>query len=318
MKRIELLFCLLLFNQCKQETFESELIQSDTYSREVITYHYDSEGRLSQENIKTDYKSAQDSLSIMSKTLYIYDENGRKIRVNEFDTSDSISSTTFFTYDHNDSLLSKYLIIDKGDTISLEENTYTKDGKLELVKRRHLISNTSAENFFKSKTGYDTFFTTTENFYRDDLLFKSKDRDKGHTLTTEREYEYVEGKLSKLNVYSFLSQNKQLELTIHYPLKVDTVIYEKVTVNLLGDTIGLRQVKRNHKGKVTKVIDLDTEIGLITISHYNNLGQLVNELEIYQQLGNKIVRSYTYDSFGKIVRKESDNVPLTENEKNVL
>lgn len=319
MKKIPFLLCLFLFSQCKQKTFESSTVDNSFVEGEIIDYQYDTSGRLIQERRKSYFVVGNKPDSSDVLTIYFYDDKGRKVKVEEHDGSDKqLLSSSFFTYDQRDSLLAEHSIDVHGDTTLLVENVYGENGSLHLQKYRQLVSNQSVDDILSGRRSYDTLFTLTENFYEAGLLIKSAVRDRQDDLVTEREYEYDGQDLVRMTVYDFPDSKKQLLLTNFYLTNDRTSNLDRVTVNIIGDTIGVKQVGKYANGKTAKIIVVNTEMGDIFITSFNEKGQVATETEIIKVIGEKTTRFFTYDSLGRKVKVVSNDEPLTENEKNVL
>lgn len=318
MNKIFILLCLLWFSQCKQKPFESNTTDNSFTEGEIIDYQYDASGRLVQEHRESYFLMGNRPDSLKIYTTYLYDEKGRKVKSKELDESNQDLSTTLFLYNQRDSLLAEYTIDALGDTTRLVENSYNEDGKLHLVIHRQLLNKQSEDAILNGQRSFDTLFTWTENFYEVGLLIKSTDRDSKNTLISEREYEYNGQQLVKLKVYEFPGSQKQLTLTNTYFPKDLVSTFERVTVNMLGDTIGVKQVVKNEKGNVAKIIELDTETGFVFITNINEQGRIVAETEIIKAIGEKTIRNFTYDSLGRKTKVVSVDVPLSEEEKSLF
>lgn len=317
MKNIPFLLCILLLSQCKQKSYESKLNDGSFTEGKVINYYYDGSGKLLKESSMSFLMVGNKPDSLSFVTTYFYDANGRKIKVEENDGSNKLLSTTLFDYDLRDSLLAEYTIDIYGDTTQLVENIYGENGSLHLQKHRLLLNSQSGEDILSGKRNYDTLFTLTENFYQAGLLTKSIDRNIKNALVTEREFEYDGQILTKMRVYEFPGSKKQLLITNIY-LDDNASKLEKVTVNILGDTVGVKQVEKNSNGEMSKISEVDTEMGNIFITNFNDKGQVATELEIIKVLEKKTIRFFSYDLSGRKVKVVSRDEPLTEKEKNVL
>lgn len=309
---------MVLLGQCKQKSLESSTSESRTSNREVV-YQYDEKGRLVQERLESSFTVGETPYNLNTITTYSYDAKGRKIRVEEHDSdSNELLTTTLFDYDSRDSLLSEYIIDIHGDTTSLVENKYGKNGNLQLKKYRQLLNRQSEDDMLNGKSNYDTLFSLTENFYQAGLLTRTTIRNRLNILETEREYEYVGQRLTKMRVYEFPESRKQLLTTVNYFLQANASPLERVTVNILGDTVGIKKVEKNGDGKLSKIIEVNKEIGDIFIMNFNNREQLVTEIIIIKDIGKKMTSFYTYDSSGRKVKVIDLDEPLTEKEKNML
>ncbi|MBB6613187.1 hypothetical protein H7F15_19285 [Pontibacter sp. Tf4] len=318
MKKILFLLCVFLLSQCKQKASESKLNDSNFTEGEVIHYQYDESGRLVKER-KVSYLlvgNKPDSLSFV--TTYFYDKKGRKIKVEDHDGSDELLSTTFFNYDSRDSLLAEYIVDTHGDTTTLVENAYGENGNLHLNKHRQLLNTQSEDDLLNGKSNYDTLFTLTENFYQSGLLIRSTDRDVNNALVVESEYKYDGQKLVKMEVYEFQDSKKQLRIANFYPNIDKASGLERITVNILGDTIGVRRIEKHESGKVARSIELDTELGHAIITRHNLQGHIIEETFIIKDLGRKTIRRFSFDSSGRKIKEVSNDLPLTEEENKLL
>ncbi|RDV10087.1 hypothetical protein DXT99_26790 [Pontibacter diazotrophicus] len=317
MKKIPILLCMLLLSQCKQKPLESKLNDSSFTQGEVINYQYDKSGRLVKENWTSCFMAGgkPDSLDIVM--TYFYDVKGRKIKVEEHDGSDELISTTFFDYDLRDSLLSEYTIDIHRDTTLLVENSYGENGSLHLVKHRRLLNSQSVDDILNGNSNYDTLFTLTENFYQAGFIIKSTDRDSQNALVAEREYEYDGQKLAGMTVYEFPDSKKQLSLTHFYLLPDNSSNVEKVTLNILGDTVGIKQVEKYGNGKIAKLTEVEG-LSNVFITNFDEQGQITTEIAISMVVGEKSIEFFTYDSSGRKIKVVSRHEPLTEKEKNML
>ncbi len=245
--------------------------------------------------------------TIISKDLFSYTETGKIRSINSL----TDSTRQIKIYNEMDSLIGDYNINQLGDTSFLTTNEYTK-GKLTKSIHRRLSSKLPDDmKDFKEEDlrNYDTILFITEFIYSGDLVERSIIKDKKGNILNESHNTYEEGKLKKVETYSYLGSAKYISETTNYSYRGGEADFK--TIDRQGMPIFSKRTTFQNDMKI--VTNYSGETNSQSIWYYNKQNQLIRNVIVNLDEGTKQVYSYVYNKNGNLTEEISHNEKVNLN-----
>ena len=282
-----------ILQKTEYDTKGNETTKTDG-NGDQISYAYDDQNRVTEitqggQKTKVSYQVNSDG----STTTSVTDANGH-VKQETASASGSVTTTSDLG-DGSESITTKYTYDDRGNKIS---EVYANGAKKTYeYNSRNLVTKTQSYD----KEGTKTLISRYRYDDYGQLLEMTDYRVSSETETAYRHTEYTYDQRGRITAFAEISQNAQPT----------------------ADDIKAHQIRYtyNEDGNLSKVSYPTTKDGIQSLSYiYDENGwlqEIKGELHSKGQTTEKVLRSYTYDTFGRLVKTVTTDYKKNDQTKTI-